>query len=175
MCSYIGGRCNWCRWRWPVPLLRPLSTTERSNNDRCMSNGDRRLRRVELRQCKGTSCAVGWARTWRSARLSYRLSFSCRLYLYIYKCRQFYTQKSRFGLGKTQSSIGVFEHSKNILQNRRAPTRRKEKACARKLWNLQSAHCVCVYLCPSMYTCVGVRARIFLRSLPRAQSVSLTH
>lgn len=115
-----------------------------------------RLRRVEPRQCKGTSCAVGWARTRRSVTLSYR--FSCRRYLYVYKYRQFYKTQDSNLIKRNQ--VSEFEHSKSILQNHRAPTRRKEKACAHKLWNLQFAHCVCVSVPINVYVRWSTRARL---------------
>lgn len=113
-CSCIGNRCNWCpRWRWPAPLLRFLPTAE---------NRWRRLRRVESRQCIGTSCAVEWMTT-PSLSCSFILSFFTSFFFYLHgrKLRQFYVKIRPGPQRKTQFSVPRLEHPKNILRRCRAP------------------------------------------------------
>jgi len=139
MCSCLGGRCNWClRWRWPAPLLWPLSTTERNNDDECVGNGDygewsgaASVHRHEL--CRRVDEAVSFG--------PFILSFLVFIFTYVNVGSS--TQKSDLDLTK-HDSISRNSSILKIYSEMSSSTRRKEKACAHKLWNLRFVHCACV-------------------------------
>lgn len=125
--------------------------------------------RMESRQYIGMSCAVGWTTTCCTAPLSYR--FSCCLYLHVRKRQQFYAKiRSVFGV-RYGFSIPQLE-PKNILRNIQL---HEEKGEGLRSQTVKSTVRLLCRVPALVSVRVGTHARIFLRSLPRAQSVSLTH